>query len=336
MVDPHSSSVCLVTGANGYIGSHVCAALLESRYEVIALDNGEQFDTWFDFPLPRKLSAIVKGDCGDQILLREVFSEHNISHVIHCAGLKNVGESWIESSRYWRTNVSSTIALAEISMEFDVHRFVFSSSCSVYGDIGDVAADESCDLKPLSPYARTKESAERAIADIFRGTSSAVVSLRYFNAVGVDEFYGRDEGVHSLNLIPRTVSAALRVGPPVSVFGDDFDTPDGSCIRDYIDVRDIARAHVMGLEAELGSAQSVFNLGSGIGSSVFEVLSAVERSSGLSVPRTLEPRRPGDPGSVKASSSEAMRTLGWTPLVSLEESIESVVARAKRSWVVGR
>jgi UDP-glucose 4-epimerase len=301
---PRAGGTVLVTGGAGYIGSHTVRALRAADHPVVVLDTLElgRADAVIDAPL-------VVGDIRDEALVEEVCRDHGVTSVVHFAAYKNVGESMAEPGRYFHNNIDGTVHLVEAVMRAGVRSLVFSSSCSVYGTPPTVPVDETAPIAPESVYADTKATVERILRwyDVTLGLRA--VSLRYFNAAGAsaDARIGEDWSF-ALNLIPVAMRALLLPDqPPLKVYGTDYPTPDGTCIRDYIHVDDLADAHVKAIEHLTSGGDSVeVNVGTGIGSSVLEVLSAIEAVAGRPVPHELAPRRAGDPVSTYADRHEAV------------------------------
>jgi UDP-glucose 4-epimerase len=309
----------LVTGGAGYIGSHTVRALREAGRPVVVLDSMEygREDAVIDAPL-------VVGDIHDGTLVEQVCADHGVTSLIHFAAYKSVGESMQNPTRYWTNNVAGTVALVDAAMRRGVRDVVFSSSCSVYGTPAEVPVVESAPIAPESVYAESKATVERILH--WYGVTGGLryVSLRYFNAAGAS-FDGRigEDWTFSINLIPLVMKALL-LDQPVRVFGTDYPTPDGAAIRDYIHVEDLASAHVaaLGYLADGGEPTAV-NLGTGIGSSVFEVLTAAEAVAGRPVPHELAPRRAGDPVSTFADPTHAQKLLDWRAEHGLAEVVET-------------
>ena len=310
----------LVTGGAGYIGSHTVRALREGGRDVVVLDSLElgRADAVIDAP-------VVVGDIADRELVSTTCREYGVTQLVHFAAYKSVGESMTSPTKYWRNNVAGTVELLDTCLANGVDQVVFSSSCSVYGTPAEVPVNESAPLAPESVYAETKASVERILRwyEITSGLRS--VSLRYFNAAGasVDGRIGED-WTFSINLVPLAMKAILLDDHRLSVFGDDYDTPDGTCIRDYIYVVDLADAHVRALDylARGGTTVEV-NVGTGVGSSVLDVIRTTERISGRAVPYDIVDRRPGDPVSTYADPHIASEALGWSARHGLDDIIES-------------
>ena len=310
----------LVTGGAGYIGSHTVRALREGGHDVVVLDSLElgRADAVIDAPL-------VVGDIADRDLVSTTCREYGVTQLVHFAAYKSVGESMTSPTKYWRNNVAGTVELLDTCLANGVDQVVFSSSCSVYGTPAEVPVNESAPLAPESVYAETKANVERILR--WYGVTSGLrsVSLRYFNAAGasVDGRIGED-WTFSINLVPLAMKAILLDDHRLSVFGDDYDTPDGTCIRDYIHVVDLADAHVRALDylARGGTTVEV-NVGTGVGSSVLDVIRTTERISGRAVPYDIVDRRPGDPVSTYADPHIASEALGWSARHGLDDIIES-------------
>jgi UDP-glucose-4-epimerase GalE len=310
----------LVTGGAGYIGSHTVRQLRQRGDEIVVLDNLEfgHRDAVADTPL-------VVGDVADYDLVLETISRHRVDSIVHFAAYKAAGESFENPGRYFANNVAGTAALLEAAYKGGVRRFVFSSTCAVYGTPERTPVAEDAPIHPESPYGESKALVERMMHwyDVCHGVRS--VSLRYFNASGaaMDGSLGEDWSV-SLNLVPLAMKALLGKAPPLRVFGTDYPTPDGTAIRDYIHVDDLADAHLRAIDYLARGGESVaVNVGTGVGSSVREVLSAAERAAGRPVPADDAPRRPGDPIALWADNSLARELLGWQANYGLEEIVTS-------------
>ncbi len=310
----------LVTGGAGYIGSHTVRALLEGGHDVVVLDSLElgRADAVLGAPL-------VVGDIADRDLVAATCREYHVTELVHFAAYKSVGESMSSPTKYWRNNVAGTIDLLDTCLANGVDQVVFSSSCSVYDTPAEVPVTESAPIAPESVYAETKASVERILRWYSITNGLRCVSLRYFNAAGAsfDSRIGED-WTFSINLVPLAMKAILLNDHRLSVFGDDYDTPDGTCIRDYIHVVDLADAHVQALDhLGRGGTTVEVNVGTGVGSSVLDVIRSAERVSGRSVPYDIVERRPGDPVSTYADPQFASETLGWTARHGLDDIIES-------------
>lgn len=310
----------LVTGGAGYIGSHTVRALRAAGKPVVVLDTLE---------LGRASSVLdatlVQGDIRDAALVANVCAEHEVSQVVHFAAYKAVGESMQQPGRYWRNNVAGTVDLVEAVLEAGVREFVFSSSCSVNGTPAEVPLREDAPIHPESVYAQTKATTETILGWYGVTHGLRTVNLRYFNAAGAssDGIIGED-WTYSQNLVPLVMKAVLGRMPELQVFGDDYPTPDGTCVRDYIHVEDLADAHVRALDhLARGGEGASLNVGTGIGSSVLDVIRTTERISGRTVPYRIVARRAGDPTSTYADPAHIQATLGWKAQHSLDDIIES-------------
>jgi UDP-glucose-4-epimerase GalE len=318
-----ADATVLVTGGAGYIGSHTVRALRAAGRRVVVLDSLE---------LGRPESVIdtelVVGDIADEALVEDLCRDHRVGAVVHFAAYKNVGESMQRPAKYWHNNVDGTVHLVEAAMRAGVRSVVFSSSCSVYGTPERVPVDESAAIGPESVYAETKATVERVLHWYGVTHGLRAVSLRYFNAAGAsfDARIGEDWDF-ALNLIPVAMKALLGDAPPLQVFGTDYPTPDGTCIRDYIHVDDLADAHVKALDHLARGGNTVaINVGTGHGSSVLEVLHAIEAVAGRPVPHSLAPRRAGDPVSTYADPTRAEQVLGWRAQYGLGEIVRTAYA----------
>jgi len=314
----------LVTGGAGYVGSHVVRHLLEARREVVVLD-----DLSAGHRQAVGRAELVRGDCGDANLLDGLFAGGDFDAVVHMAGRCLVGESVADPAAYYAANVVKTISLLDAMRANDVKRIVFSSSAAVYGEPQDVPIQEEHPCRPTNPYGETKLAVERILGWYQRAYGIGYAALRYFNAAGAHESaeIGEDHGGSETHLIPRLILSALAGGPPTPILGEDYPTSDGTCVRDYVHVSDLASAHALALAAlETGRLEAgSFNLGNGEGFSVREVVAAVERASGVVPPTERAPRRSGDPAILVASSERAVRRLGWKPVRS---SLDAIVRTA--------
>jgi len=301
----------LVTGGAGYIGSHAVAALLERGEEVVVLDNLQTGHR----RAAEGCAHFCEGDIRDTAVLDRVFRSHEIDAVIHFAANSLVQESMKDPGRYYHNNLYGTLCLLERMRKHDVKRIVFSSTAAVYGEPERVPIEETDRTEPTNAYGETKLAMERMIR--WYGVAHGIegVSLRYFNAAGAHES-GRIGEDHSpeTHLVPIVLQAALGKRPHVEIFGDDYQTPDGTCIRDYIHVSDLADAHLLALDRlRRGEGGAVYNLGSGRGYSVREIVEVARRETGRDIPVVIRPRRAGDPAVLVASSERAKRELGWNP-----------------------
>jgi UDP-arabinose 4-epimerase len=300
----------LVTGGAGYIGSHTAKILKAAGHEPIVLDNLIYGHTW-----AVQWGPFEQGDLADMAFLRSVFDRHAIDAVIHFAANAYVGESMTDPSKYFRNNTFNTLNLLDTMVARGVKRMVFSSTCATYGDPQRIPIDESHPQAPVNPYGESKLFVERILHWYGKAYELRSVALRYFNASGADPEgdIGEDHDPET-HLIPLVIEAALGRRPPVGVFGSDYPTPDGTAIRDYIHVMDLADAHVKALAYLAGEgASTAINLGTGHGHSVREVIQTVEQVGGNPVPSTTSPRRAGDPPQLVADARRAKDVLGWTP-----------------------
>ena len=313
----------LVTGGAGYIGSHTVRSLRATGRSVVVLDSLELGDAGAVIDAP-----LVVGDITDHDLVTATCRQYAVSQIVHFAAYKSVAESMESPVKYWRNNVAGTVELIEAALSAGVRDVVFSSSCSVYGTPATVPVDERAVVRPESVYAESKATVERILRWYGETHGLRAVSLRYFNAAGAS-FDGRigEDWTYSINLLPLAMKAILLGDRTLSVFGDDYDTPDGTCIRDYIHVDDLADAHVRALDylADDGPTVEV-NVGTGVGSSVLDVIRATEAASGLSVPYEIVGRRAGDPVATFADPTFAEATLGWSARYGLDEIVRTAYA----------
>lgn len=322
-VDRSKGSV-LVTGGAGYIGAHTAKALHDGGWRPVVYDNLSA-----GFREAVLWGELVEGDVRDVPALVEAMRRHEVGAVIHFAGLIEVGRSVERPDLFWDINVGGTAAVLQAMREADVPRLVFSSTAAVYGQPEGPGAALTEDLPkaPINPYGDTKLACERMIANHCRAFGLSAVALRYFNACGADAS-GLIGEAHApeTHLIPLTIRAGLGQGKPLTVFGNDFDTPDGTCLRDYIHVNDLADAHVAALEVALEAGRfEAANVGTGSGYSVLEVIEAAQAVLGRPIPHAIGARRPGDPATLVADPSKAQRLLSWRPKTS---SIEQIVSSA--------
>jgi UDP-glucose-4-epimerase GalE len=307
----------LVTGGAGYIGSHAAKALDRAGYRVVVYDNfvaGHRGAV--------KYGELVTGDITDVALLRETIRRHEIFAVMHFAAFLDVGESVREPAKYYRNNVAGALTVLEAMASEGVKHFVFSSTCATYGEPIETPIVETHPQKPINSYGESKLAVERALPHFERAYGMRWVALRYFNASGADPDgeIGEDHWPE-IHVIPRAIQAATG-GPGLTVFGDDYPTPDGTCLRDYIHVSDLADAHVKALDAIVETGKSgAYNLGTGHPHSVREVIDTVQRVTERTVPWALGPRRPGDPAVLYAAPHKAQAELHWTPQFPELESI---------------
>jgi len=322
----------LVTGGAGYIGSHVVLALVDEGYEVVVVDNL----VYGHREVVEGLSGVklVVGDIGDRALMKKVFIGHVIDAIMHFSAFAYVGESVTNPSKYFQNNVASMLNFLDEAVNAGIERIVFSSTCATYGCPSQIPISEDCPQSPINPYGASKLMAERILDDYDTAYGLKSVVFRYFNAAGADAL-GRSGENHDpeTHLIPLVLDAAAGLRPAIQVFGDDYDTPDGTCIRDYIHVTDLARAHVLGLDYLMkGNDSNKFNLSNGKGYSVMEVINSVERVVGKPVLVCIEGRREGDPPVLIGNASKAASMLGWVPQYP---EIDTIVEHAWR-WYKSR
>jgi UDP-glucose 4-epimerase len=315
----------LVTGGAGYIGSHTVLALKQAGFDVIILDNL----VYGHRDLVEKVLQVelVIGDTGDRPLLDDLFKTHDVAAVIHFSAYAYVGESVSDPAKYYRNNVLGTLTLLEAMLAASVKNFVFSSTCATYGVPEVVPIPEDHPQNPINPYGATKLMVERILSDFDVAYGFKSVRFRYFNAAGADPNgrLGEDHNPET-HLIPLVLQTALGKRESISVFGTDYPTADGTCIRDYIHVSDLADAHVLGLEYLLkGGDSEVFNLGNGNGFSVKEVIETAKQVTGKDIKVVECDRRPGDPPALIGSGDKAKKILGWHPQYS---SLKQIITHA--------
>ena len=314
----------LVCGGAGYIGSHTVKELA-GTYEVVVLDN---LTTGFEHLVDER-ATFVKGDLGDQAVLDKLFTTYSIDAVFHFAANSLVGESVENPLKYYKNNVSATLVLLEKMVEHGVKRFIFSSTAAAYGIPDTEMITEKTATNPINPYGRSKLMVEQILADIAQVHDFQYVVLRYFNAAGAHESgeIGESHDPES-HLIPIVLQHLLGQRDKISVFGTDYDTADGTCVRDYIHVTDLARAHILSYEgmADGKVANETYNLGNGAGYSVNEIIDSCQQISGKQASIEYAPRRAGDPATLIASSDKIKAALGWTPAYDLEAIITSAWA----------
>jgi UDP-glucose 4-epimerase len=299
----------LVTGGAGYIGSHTVRALLARGHDAVVLDN-LSFGHRQAVPAQR----LVIGDLNDATLVDRLIVERKIEAVVHFAAFAYVGESVTNPAKYYSNNLINSLALLDACRKRGVQKFVFSSTCATYGTPNKVPIDENEKQLPINPYGNSKLAFERALADYAGAYPFGYCALRYFNAAGAspDGTIGEDHDPET-HLIPLVFQAAMGQRPHLDIFGADYPTPDGTCIRDYIHVDDLAEAHILALDKLAPGAQFKYNVGVGRGFSVREVVRTAEEVSGLKVPVKEGPRRAGDPAELVANAEKIRRELGWAP-----------------------
>lgn len=308
----------LVTGGAGYIGSHNVKYLRKQGNDVLVLDN---LSGGYRDSIPEGL--LIEGDIGDSILLDKVFTGHRIDAVMNFASFIEVGASVKDPSSYYMNNVGNTLVLLDAMVRHGVRKFVFSSSAAIFGNPEYTPIDESHPKVPINPYGRSKWLIEQMLADYSAAYELESVSLRYFNAAGADPggILGERHEPET-HLIPLILQAASGRKADITIFGENYDTPDGTCIRDYIHVNDLAQAHCLALDYMTKKGKSaVFNLGNGDGYSIREVIKTVRRVTGRDLQIKVGPRREGDPAVLVADSQLARSDLGWEPTADLEQII---------------
>ena len=313
----------LVTGGAGYIGSHMVLELLDSGESVVVLDN---LSTGFRWAVPASATLVV-GDVGDQELLRSIVRKLGVKAIIHFAGSIVVPESVADPLGYYHNNTVKSRALMEVAVEMGIEQFIFSSTAAVYGNPSEVPVSEDAELKPMSPYGSSKLMTEIMLADVARAHNFRYVALRYFNVAGADP-QGRtgQSTPNATHLIKVACEAALGKRPCIEVYGTDYPTEDGTCIRDYIHVTDLVRAHMAALRhLRDGGDSEIFNCGYSKGFSVLQVIDAVKRVSGADFEVRNAPRRAGDPAAIVAASDKIRVRLGWRPEL---DKLETIAAQA--------
>jgi UDP-glucose-4-epimerase GalE len=317
----------IVTGGAGYIGSHMVQALRRAGYRPVSVDNLSQ-----GHPAAVFNADLLVEDLADRGAVRAILRRHRPSAIVHLAASCRVEESVENPLLYYRNNVSATLTLLELALESGVPRFVFSSTAAVYGEPETFPIPETHPTRPLNPYGWSKLMGEQLLLDASRAYGIGAVVLRYFNAAGGDPEAGLGEDHRpETHLLPLAVRAALSGEQPLTVHGTDYDTRDGSCVRDYVHVSDLTEAHLLGLKhLEQEGESGVFNLGTGTGTSVLELLAEVEAVTGAPVPRQTGPRRAGDPAVLVASGAKAKSVLGWEPRRPLQDMIRSTYEFLRR------
>lgn len=300
----------LIVGGAGYIGSHTNKLLHSLGIETIVLDNldhgYESFVKW---------GKLIVGDMRDNILLKKIFMQEKIDAVMHFASFIEAGESVVDPQKYYLNNVAGTLNLLTAMREHHINRFIFSSTCAIYGAPSEIPITENCQKNPINPYGHTKLMIENILMDYANAYDFRYVSLRYFNAAGADPDGELGEDHHpETHLIPLVIEAALKKRDQVKIYGTDYPTKDGTCIRDYIHINDLAEAHVLALQYLLSGGKSdVFNIGNGLGFSVRDVIECVKKVSGKDIAVVEADKRPGDSPCLVAATDKIKRVLGWTP-----------------------
>jgi UDP-glucose 4-epimerase len=313
----------LVTGGAGYIGSHMVRTLLDAGERVVVLDN---LSTGFDWAVARGVPLVV-GETGDQLRVATLIAEHRIESIIHFAASIVVPDSVRDPLGYYRNNTMNSRALIEVAVKSGVRNFIFSSTAAVYGNPDQVPVGEDATLRPMSPYGNSKLMTEIMLTDVAAASDLRYVTLRYFNVAGADPKMRTGQStVGATHLIKVAVETALDKRPAIEVYGTDYDTPDGTCVRDYIHVTDLCDAHMAALaHLRQGGANGTFNCGYGHGYSVLDVIASVKRISGRDFPVRFGPPRPGDPASIVADPSRIQAQLGWTPRY---DDLDTIVSHA--------
>lgn len=300
----------LVVGGAGYIGSYMCKYLFQNGYEILVFDNlisGHREAV--------KYGHLIKGDLADEKSLDNVFENYNIEVVMHFAAFAYVGESVKNPGKYYRNNVINTITLLDTMLKHNVKNFIFSSTCATFGEQNHTAISETHIQSPINPYGRSKLMVEKILQDYNNAYQLNYSILRYFNAAGADPDgeLGEDHEPET-HLIPLLMQTALGKIDVINVFGDDFKTRDGTCVRDYIHIADLAQAHFLSLEKMLSEqANQIYNLGNGTGHTVKEVIEVARKVTGRKIPANITARRAGDPAVLIGSSEKALKELGWKP-----------------------
>ncbi|KRN57128.1 UDP-glucose 4-epimerase GalE [Carnobacterium divergens] len=312
----------LVLGGAGYIGSHGVDQLIEKGYQVVVVDN---LQTGHKEAI-HKEARFYQGDIRDKAFLQDIFKKEDIDGVLHFAANSLVGESMEQPLTYFNNNVYGTQVVLEVMEEFDVKKIVFSSSAATYGEAKVMPIAESAPTNPTNPYGETKLMMEKMLKWCEEAYQMNYVALRYFNVAGakINGQIGEDHTPET-HLIPLVLQTALGQRAELSIFGNDYDTPDGTCIRDYVHVQDLIAAHILALEyLEAGNSSNIFNLGSSTGFSVQEIVEAARKITGKEIPTKVEARRAGDPSTLVAASQKAQDTLGWKPeYTTMDTIIES-------------
>ena len=316
----------LVTGGAGFIGSHTCVELLDAGYDVVVYDNlsnASEKSLERVEALTGKKVKFYKGDILDRDRLNEVFSKEKLDSCIHFAGLKAVGESVQKPWEYYENNIAGTLTLVDVMRQNGCKNIIFSSSATVYGDPAEIPITENCPKgQCTNPYGWTKSMLEQILSDIQKADNEwNVVLLRYFNPIGAHQSGTMGENPNGIpnNLMPYITQVAVGKLPELGVFGNDYDTPDGTGVRDYIHVVDLAKGHVHAVDKVTSTTGvNVYNLGTGIGYSVLDIVNAFEKANDIHIPYTIKPRRPGDIAMCYANPAKAKEELGWEAKFDLE------------------
>jgi len=333
----HNKKTILVTGGMGYIGSHTTVALIEQGFDVVIADNLSNSSS-FILEKIQQISGVLpkfyQVDCCDKAALEEVFKqEKSIVASIHFAALKAVGESVEKPMLYYKNNLVSLLNIIDLQLQYEIPKLVFSSSCTVYGEPDFLPVTEKSAIKPAtSPYGNTKQIGEEILSDVARNSPLQAIALRYFNPVGAHEsaLIGELPNGTPNNLVPYITQTAIGKQPYLRVFGNDYNTSDGTCIRDYIHVVDVAAAHVAALNRLLNIPERTqfefFNIGTGNGNTVLEVIFAFEKATGVKLPFQIYPRRDGDIEKVYANTDLSNQVLGWKAKLNIEQMMASAWA----------
>ncbi|MCK5720305.1 MAG: UDP-glucose 4-epimerase GalE [Thiomargarita sp.] len=312
----------LVVGGAGYIGSHIVKMLLANNYQVVVLDNlsGGYRDAVLG-------GDFVFGDIADTKMLNYLFSGYNFDGVMHFASFIQVGESVINPSKYYQNNLTATLNLLDVMVAHQVNKFIFSSTAAIFGEPQYIPIDEKHSQQAINPYGFSKQIIEQVLADYELAYDLKSICLRYFNAAGADPDGQLGERHNpETHLIPLVLQAASGRREFITIYGQDYDTPDGSCIRDYIHINDLCQAHILGLEQLFaGGKSAVYNLGNGTGFSVKQVIEIAEKVTKKTIPITLGKRRAGDPSHLVADSKQAQSILNWQPQYA---DLETIIAHA--------
>jgi UDP-glucose 4-epimerase len=310
----------LVVGGAGYIGSHMCKLLVKSGYKVVVFDNLST-----GFRELAKYGKLIVGDLKNKDEIEQVFLTYDIFAVMHFSAFAYVGESVVNPQKYYQNNIANTLNLLEIMMKYNVKKFIFSSSCATFGKAKYTPIDEKHPQEPINPYGQSKLMVEKILDDYDKAYGLKSVILRYFNAGGAD----RDLEIGEMHdpephLIPILLDVAIKKKEFIEIYGDDYDTKDGTCIRDFIHVEDLSKAHMAALEFLINEKRSEnFNLGNGDGYSIFDIINAVENITKEKISYKIKPRREGDPDILVANASKAKEVLRWEPKLKIDSIIES-------------
>ena len=327
----------LVTGGTGYIGSHTCVELLDAGYEIVIIDNlsNSKIETVDKIKeITGKDFKFYEGDCCNKEILKKIFSENDIDAVIHFAGLKAVGESVRKPLMYYRNNLDSTLTLLEVMNEYNCKKIVFSSSATVYGDPAKLPIKEDFPLSTTNPYGTTKLVIEGILKDLYKSDPEwSIAILRYFNPIGAHKsgLIGENPNDIPNNLMPYIVKVATKELECLSIFGNDYDTKDGTGVRDYIHVVDLSKGHIKAIDKVLSeSGLDCYNLGTGTGYSVLEIVETFKRVNNIDVPYKIVDRRPGDIAACYADPSYAKEKLGWEAKYGIEDMVRDSYNFAKK------